>query len=170
MLLTTHAQGEQYPSFSSQEFVSGVAFHHSVPPTKCCECPSLLLDTVYLDCSSLNCPSDWLLFFFLMFVIYLFIWPCRRACGILVPWPGIEPVPSAVKAQSPNHWTAREFLIDCFLQAPFTFLIWPFFQMLPLFATLFHLLTSQKHMIPIPTPNQVFCCTAYWSRASVLSP
>ena len=25
------------------------------------------------------------------------------ACGILVPWPGIKPVPSAVKVWSPNH-------------------------------------------------------------------
>ena len=41
--------------------------------------------------------------------IYLFIWPRCAACGILVPWPGIEPSPSAVKAPSPNHWTAREF-------------------------------------------------------------
>ena len=31
------------------------------------------------------------------------------AYRILVPWPGIEPGPSAVKAPSPNHWTAREF-------------------------------------------------------------
>ena len=31
------------------------------------------------------------------------------ACGILVPQPGIEPRPSAVKAWSPNHWTAKEF-------------------------------------------------------------
>ena len=31
-----------------------------------------------------------------------------RACGILVPWPGIEPMPPAVDAQSLNHWTARE--------------------------------------------------------------
>ena len=30
------------------------------------------------------------------------------ACGILVPGPGIEPGPSAVRVQSPNHWTARE--------------------------------------------------------------
>ena len=29
-------------------------------------------------------------------------------CRILVPWPGIEPVPPAVEAQSLNHWTARE--------------------------------------------------------------
>ena len=29
--------------------------------------------------------------------------------GILVPWPGIEPGPLAVEAQSPNHWTTREF-------------------------------------------------------------
>ena len=28
---------------------------------------------------------------------------------MLVPWPGVEPVPSAMKAQSPNHWTTREF-------------------------------------------------------------
>ena len=42
---------------------------------------------------------------------YLFIfWPHLAACGILVS-PGIEPVPPAVKAQSPNHWTAREFPI-----------------------------------------------------------
>ena len=31
------------------------------------------------------------------------------ACGILVPEPGIEPGPTAVKAPSPNHWTAKEF-------------------------------------------------------------
>ena len=28
---------------------------------------------------------------------------------ILVPWPEIEPRPSAVKVQSSNHWTAKEF-------------------------------------------------------------
>ena len=26
-------------------------------------------------------------------VIYLNVWPCHEACGILVPWPGIEPGP-----------------------------------------------------------------------------
>lgn len=30
------------------------------------------------------------------------------ACGILVPQPGIEPGSSAVKAQSYNHWIAKE--------------------------------------------------------------
>ena len=40
--------------------------------------------------------------------IYLFIWPRGVACRILVPQPGTEPVPPAVKAQSLNHWTARE--------------------------------------------------------------
>ena len=29
-------------------------------------------------------------------------------CGILVPQPGIELGPMAVKVPSPNHWTARE--------------------------------------------------------------
>ena len=29
-------------------------------------------------------------------------------CWILVPWPGIEPVPPAAEARSLNHWTARK--------------------------------------------------------------
>ena len=33
----------------------------------------------------------------------------RRACGILVPRSGIEPTPSAIKAQSLNHWAPGEF-------------------------------------------------------------
>ena len=41
--------------------------------------------------------------------IYLFR-PCHVACGISVPQPGIEPVPSAVKTQNPNHRTDRGFL------------------------------------------------------------
>ena len=40
---------------------------------------------------------------------FFFFRPSHAARGILVPWPGIEPRPLAVKARSPNHWTAREF-------------------------------------------------------------
>ena len=36
-------------------------------------------------------------------------WPHHVACEILVPWPGIKPVPHAVEVQSFNHWTTREF-------------------------------------------------------------
>ena len=42
------------------------------------------------------------------FFFFLPLWPCRVACGILVPCPGIEPGSLAVKVQSPNHWTTRE--------------------------------------------------------------
>ena len=35
-------------------------------------------------------------------------WPCCVVCGILVPQPGIKPVPPALKMQSLNHWTSRE--------------------------------------------------------------
>ena len=38
----------------------------------------------------------------------------RLFCGILVPPPEVEPRPSAVKAQSPDHWITREFLGDIF--------------------------------------------------------
>ena len=40
---------------------------------------------------------------------FFFFRPCHSAYRILVPRPGIEPMPAAVKAQSPNHWTAREY-------------------------------------------------------------
>ena len=36
------------------------------------------------------------------------------ACGILVPQPETEPGPSAVRAQSPNHWTTRELPVIIF--------------------------------------------------------
>ena len=36
--------------------------------------------------------------------------PHHAACGILFPWPGVEPVPLALEVQSLNHWTAREVL------------------------------------------------------------
>ena len=36
-------------------------------------------------------------------------WLYHAVCGILVPWPGIEPIPSAMKASSFNHWFPREF-------------------------------------------------------------
>ena len=41
----------------------------------------------------------------------------HTACGILAAWPGIEPVPSAVEWQIPNHWTIREFLRNAFLMS-----------------------------------------------------
>ena len=48
-----------------------------------------------------------LVFYFIDFNIF---WLRRAACGILVPWPGIEPGPSAVRAWSHNHWTTRKLV------------------------------------------------------------
>jgi len=36
-------------------------------------------------------------------------WLCSAACGILASRSGIEPMPLALKVQSPNHWSTREF-------------------------------------------------------------
>ena len=49
-----------------------------------------------------------IIFFNARFLLFFF-WSCHVACEILVPQPGIKPVPPAVKARSPNHWTTREF-------------------------------------------------------------
>ena len=44
-----------------------------------------------------------------LFGFLIFFWLHPVARGILVPRPGIEPRPLAVKVRNPNHWTAREF-------------------------------------------------------------
>ena len=43
-----------------------------------------------------------------MLISFLF-WPCQAACKILVPLPGTELAPLAVKAWSSKHWTTRQF-------------------------------------------------------------
>ena len=40
--------------------------------------------------------------------LFSFYWQHQCHLWVLVPWPGIEPRPSAVKAQSPSHRTAGE--------------------------------------------------------------
>ena len=40
---------------------------------------------------------------------------CHAAFGVLVPPPGIEPLPPALKAQSLKHWTTRKVLLPTFL-------------------------------------------------------
>ena len=43
------------------------------------------------------------------FFVFVFVFlPHWAVCGVLVPQPGIEPLPVAVEEQSPNHWTTRE--------------------------------------------------------------
>ena len=41
------------------------------------------------------------------YFIYLF---GHTGCGILVPWPGIEPMSPTLEANIFNHWTTREVL------------------------------------------------------------
>ena len=63
-----------------------------------------------LICRSLTCLLDknpFFCFYFLSSFIY-FSWWCHAAFGILVSWPGIEPIPPALEAQCPNHRTCRE--------------------------------------------------------------
>ena len=45
------------------------------------------------------------------FVLFFFL-PCHKTRWILVPWPGIEPMPPVVETWSPNYWAAREFPLD----------------------------------------------------------
>ena len=66
-----------------------------------------LLDHMVILCFTFFFLFDLLKKLFLFFyVFYLFFG--HAAFGILVPRPGIEPVPPALEAWSLNHWTARE--------------------------------------------------------------
>ena len=58
----------------------------------------------------------------LIFLTAFLFLPHHRACRILVPWPEIEPVPAAVKVQSRNLWTSREFPLTVFWWRLFGFL------------------------------------------------
>ena len=42
-----------------------------------------------------------------MMLFFFFFGPA--APGTFIPHPWIEPMPSAMNAWNPNHWTAREF-------------------------------------------------------------
>ena len=64
--------------------------------------------------------------------ILSFFWlhPCVAYRILLVPWLGIEPKSSAVKAQNPNHWTAWEFpktlFYCCSLNSSVLLFLWTF--------------------------------------------
>ena len=45
--------------------------------------------------------------------------PCHEVYGFLLPQPRVNPRPSSVKAQSPNHWTAKEFPVIVLIQSIF---------------------------------------------------
>ena len=70
----------------------------------------------------------------ILLFIYLFIWLLCTACGIIVPWLGIEPWPSAVKVQSPNHWTTREF---------------PYYNDHPINTIIFILILNHEHELDV---------------------
>ena len=78
-----------------------------ISPQGFCICPCL-----WLEPSSLKflpdsfCPSS--LFKWGYSFCFGLVFFGLLACGILVPWPGIEPVLPAVEGQSLNHWTARQ--------------------------------------------------------------
>ena len=42
------------------------------------------------------------------FNFFFFFWLHHSVCGVLVPWPGIEPTPPEVEVQNLNHWITRE--------------------------------------------------------------
>ena len=65
-------------------------------------------------------PKYMCLYFLFLLYFFCFVLPCPAACGILVPWAGIEPMSHPVEAQSLNHWTTREVPCLYFLKTSWT--------------------------------------------------
>ena len=57
-------------------------------------------------------------FIYLPIHAFIYLWLCHVACGILVPQPGVEPVPSAMRPQSLSTGPPGNSLIGAFNQAP----------------------------------------------------
>ena len=53
-------------------------------------------------------------FIFFFFFFFKFLWQHQTTCKFLIPQPGMEPMPSAVKVQSLNHWATRGVLMPHF--------------------------------------------------------
>ena len=76
--------------------------------------------THYIGSGFPPCNVFFRLFFFLRFfwwwymlprvsfIFFIFFGHTVQHAGILVPWPGMEPMPPALGAWHLNHWTARE--------------------------------------------------------------
>ena len=54
-------------------------------------------------------------FYFTFYFLFLFFGHAAQHVGILVPRPGIEPVPPEVEVRSLNQWTAREVSQESYL-------------------------------------------------------
>ena len=50
----------------------------------------------------------WKIMLFLLLLFIFIFWLCRLTCGILVPQPGIGPMPPALEVWGLNHWTIRD--------------------------------------------------------------
>ena len=111
--LKVYSQQLSYITQSSVHYIYCVV--HCIPSTFYLITGSLYFLTAFIQFPLPPCPafgnhkSD---LFFYDFVC-LFVFAAPAACGILVPQPGIEPGPLAVKMPSPNHQTARELPV-CF--------------------------------------------------------
>ena len=82
--------------FSRQEYWSVLPFPSSRDPSD----PGIEPGSPALNWATKEAQKSVILVYFLTFSFWLHC----MAYGILVPWPGVM----AVKALSPNHWTARE--------------------------------------------------------------
>ena len=56
-----------------------------------------------------------ILFYSTLLLLFIYFWPHHKEYRILVPWPGIKPVPLDVEAWSFNHCTTREGPLPSFL-------------------------------------------------------
>ena len=114
----SHIAGSFFTSWATREAYLWMEGSMNVTFLRACENGDTV--TVIISDYGFVHFSQYLLGYFVLFSVlwdcmikcvgfFFFFCPTTQHVGILVPWPGIEPMPPAVEAQSSNQWTAREF-------------------------------------------------------------
>ena len=110
----------------------------------CHSIPAQILPSVRCPAVHDQLPFHSSIAFFFVFKPLSFIG--HAACGILIPWPGIEPMVPAVAALSRNHWTTREVssIAFCLQRLSETFHLLPYIIFVFIHCFNRHLLLNQS--------------------------
>ena len=102
-------------------------------------------------------------FFILKFYLLIYFWPRLAACRILVPWPGIEPMPPEWKCRVLTNWITREVLYYAF-KKPVVLGIFhlPLQSHSPFFSTL---LSVPRRLSWIDCNNSLLC-PVFWVNSA----
>ena len=102
--------------FNHESFITFPNSPMVVVPSSFPLCIAIFHSLHFARIASISCFKNMLIYSCMKYLTILFFFlPCLPTFGILVPLPGIEPGPLAVKGWSPNHWPTGELPLSILL-------------------------------------------------------